>query len=146
MKRKITLTTFAALMVGLVFMSGAHAQNQVRAVADTGIITIGPNQILRISGDGVDQDDAIAFRFRRIGYQAVPEAPGITKYSVISNTITNPIMTTGMEGVAIVQGNLIGTDAVRVVVMSSRPNVRVNAALIDAATGNTQVLIALLLP
>jgi hypothetical protein len=55
-------------------------------------------------------------------------------------------MTTGLEGVAIVQGNLIGTDAVRVVVMSNRPNVRVNAALIDAATGNTQVLIALLLP
>jgi len=146
MKRKITLNTFAALIVSLVFLTSAQAQNQVRAVADTGIITIGPNQILRISGDGVDQDDPVVFRFRRIGYQAVSEAPGITKYTVSSNTITNPIMTTGLEGVAIVQGNLIGTDAVRVVVMSNRPNVRVNAALIDTATGNTQVLIALLLP
>ena len=146
MKHKSTLTTLAALVVGLVFLTGAQAQNQVRAVADTGIITIGQNQILRISGDGVDQDDVVTFRFRRIGYQAVTEAPGITKYTAISNTITNPIMTTGMEGVAIVQGNLIGTDAVRVVVMSNRPNVRVNAAVIDAATGNTQVLIALLLP
>ena len=146
MKRKTTLTSFAALVVSLVLLTTAQAQNQLRAVADTGIITIGPNQILRISGDGVDQDDVVTFRFRRIGYQTATEAPGITKYTVISNTITNPIMTTGMEGVAIVQGNLIGTDAVRVVVMSNRPNVRVNAALIDAATGNTQVLIALLLP
>jgi hypothetical protein len=61
MKRKITLNTFAALIVSLVFLTSAQAQNQVRAVADTGIITIGPNQILRISGDGVDQDDPIAF-------------------------------------------------------------------------------------
>ena len=146
MKRKIALTTIMALIIGVILLTSASAQNQVRAVADTGIITIGPNQILRVSGDGVDQDDAVTFRFRRIGYQAAPESPGVTKYTVISNTITNPIMTTGIEGVAIVQGNLIGTDAVRVVVMSNRPNVRVNAALIDAVTGNTQVLIALSIP
>lgn len=145
MKRKIALTTFLALSIGLIFLTSARAQNQVRAVADTGIVTIGPNQILRISGDGVDQDDVVTFRFRRIGYQAVSEAPGITRYSVVSNTITNPITATGVDGITIT-GNIVGADAVRVVVMSNRPNVRVNAALIDAATGNTQVLIALLLP
>ena len=119
----------------------------MRAVADTGVITIGPNQILRISGDGVDQDDVIALRFRRIGYQATFEAPGITRYSRVSNVITNPILVTGGDGVSFsVQGNQIGTDATRVIVMSNRPNVRVNAALIDAATGTTQVLVGLLIP
>lgn len=146
MKRKITLTGLIALTIGIVFITSNHAQNQVRVVADTGIISIGPNQILRISGDGVDQDDPITFRFRRVGYQATTEAPGIMKYSIVSSTITNPIVVDGGEGVALVQGNQIGTDAVRIIVMSNRPNVRVNAALVDAATGNTQVLIALLLP
>ncbi|HKP69293.1 MAG TPA: hypothetical protein VJV05_08415 [Pyrinomonadaceae bacterium] len=147
MKRKLNLIAITAMCIGLTFITSVHAQTQVRAVADTGIISIGPNQILRISGDGVDQDDAITLRFRRIGYAATSEDLGITKFSVVSSVLTNPILVNGREGVSmVIMGNLIGTDAVRVIVMSNRANVRVNAALIDAATGNTQVLIALLIP
>jgi hypothetical protein len=150
MKRRIAISTAVVLSVILISLViadyPAEAQNQLRVVADTGIITPGPNQILRVSGDGVDQDDVITFRFRRIGYQAVSEGPGITRYSAISDTITNSITATGVDGITATGVDGIGIDATRIIVMCNRPNVRVNGALIDAATGTTQVLIALLLP
>jgi hypothetical protein len=151
MKRKITLSIALTLSIVLVFLTGSdssvEAQNQIRVIADTGVLTLGPNQILRISGDGVDQDDAITLRFRQMTYQQNACGGGVCKYAVASQTLSAPV--TLMPGEAVsysVQGNQIGTDGVRIVVLSNSRNVRANAMIIDEATGQVESLLALLLP
>ena len=58
---------FSASLLSICLAATAYGQRKI-FVFDTGMVTLGPNQILRISGDGVDQDDVITLRFRRIQY------------------------------------------------------------------------------
>lgn len=151
MKRKIILTI--ALVLGAVFAvlmpsdltTNAQQRNQFRL--DTGVITPGPGQKVRvsISGDGVDQDDVIQVRFRRLGYI---EQDNLLR--VASQSTTNPITLGPNEAASfdisreefnsvrgIVSGSLIGTDA---------KSVRATVHIIDENTGEVQSLLALLLP
>jgi hypothetical protein len=151
MKHKIILTIAVVLgSVIVVLMSSdsttnAQQRNQFRL--DTGVITAGPGQKVRvsISGDGVDQDDVIQVRFRRLGYI---EQDNLLR--VASQSTTDPITLGPNEAASfdisreefngvrgIIMGNLIGTNA---------KNVRATVHIIDEATGEVQSLMALLLP
>lgn len=138
MKKKIIVAT--ALFLGIVLAAlassnrAALAQNQMRVVADTGVITLGPNQILRVSGDGVDQDDPVTLRFRRIRYAQGNCDGGICRLAVASQTTSQPV--------TLVPNEIAVVDAAdytvwRMVVLGNRRNVRVTAAIIDATTGET---------
>ena len=146
MKRKITLSI--ALVLGIVLLSLIKSGSTVNAEPpqrfdwDTGVVTLGANQILRISGDGVDQDDVI-IRFRRMSYTQPVCDGGVCKQSISAQTVSAPVRLAPNEAAVI---DCEGYAYCRVVVSSNSRNVRVNASIIDAVTGKTQVLIALLIP
>src|SRR5687768_13755598 len=98
MKRRILLLTTLALVIGAASFTTsdrtASAQTQMRPVADSGVITLGPDQVLRVSvaaGD-VTGDDNIRVRFRQTGYEPCPASP---KLCVASQTTSSPITLAG---------------------------------------------------
>src|SRR5688572_23336939 len=102
MKRNAMVVLASVMCLGLmlIFSSAAHSQT-LRPLGDTGILPIGPNQILRISGDGVDQDDVVV-RIRRINYSQTGCAPGnICKHSILSQTLSAPITLAPGEAVSL---------------------------------------------
>jgi hypothetical protein len=150
MRRQITLSI--ALVVSVVLLSlmssgaTARAQNQLRPVADTGILTLGPNQVLRVTvaaGD-LDGDTAVSVRIRRMGYIEEDNL-----YKIASQTTSDRITLMPGEGALMnvtdgMSNTILG---VRAVVLSNSRNVRVTGQIIDTATGQVNsVLIAILLP
>jgi len=142
-KRKITLSIALVLSIVLVALTSSDspvaAQNQLRIVADTGFIAATLDQdinSLRVTVNTGAGDDAIAVRFRRIDYTQIACDGGICKHEISAQTTSDPIILQPGEAVSLnVQGNQIGTDGVRIVVLSSSRNVRVNGSIIDAVTG-----------
>ena len=102
------------------------------------LVTVATGDII---GDGT-----IAVRFRRLEYMQTACDGGVCRQVISAQTASAPMIIPSNEAASVVAGNLIGTDVTRVIVTTNSRNVRVNAALIDVATGETQVLIALLLP
>jgi hypothetical protein len=151
MKSRAMFSIGLAVCLGLMLILSSAAYSQtLRPLGDTGILPIGPNQILRISGDGVDQDDVVV-RIRRISYSQTGCAPGnICKHSILSQTLSAPITLAPGEAVSLdILGNQIGADVsgTRIIISSNNPKVRLNASFIDVFTNQTtSVLIALLLP
>ena len=143
MKRKIILSIALFLSIGLVSLTSSDspvaAQNQLRIVADSGFIAATLDQdinSLRVTVNTGAGDDAIAVRFRRIDYTQIACDGGICKHEISAQTTSDPIILQPGEAVSLnVQGNQIGTDGVRIVVLSSSRNVRVNGSIIDAVTG-----------
>jgi len=155
MKRKKTLSLVLTLSVLLLLMSSdsvAHGQQRGKRVSfDTGIITLGPDQLLRvaIAGDAdgdADVDGADFLVLKRMGY--IEQA---NIYRLASQVTTDRIRLRQGEAVSIdinqtefnavrcvVQGNFNGTDA---------KNARVTVQIINRITNQVDsVLIALLLP
>jgi hypothetical protein len=149
-------TTSLALTLGLLVSlvslpSPALGQAPRPFRADTGIVTPGPNQILRITVATGAGNDALTLRFRRTNYLEGACGGGVCKHTVASQATSAPITLTNGEGATfdiapgsssavrgLVAGNLIGTDR----------SVVVKAVIIDTTTGAQvdSVLIALLLP
>ena len=124
---------FGALLLSTCLAVTGSGQQKRGFVFDTGMVTLGPNQILRISGDGVDQDDAITLRFRRIQYSQGPCNAGVCKHS-ISLQITSPptTLTQGETATIDIPNNSFG---VRAAVLSNSQDVRVTAQIVDQTTG-----------
>ena len=145
MKRKITLSVALVLSVALLLMtfdSATRAQPPERFVADTGVVKLGPNQILRIT-IGPDIRDRIIVRFEQTSYtQNGCNADGVCKLTG-TNTLTGPI--TLMPGEAASYDILAAGTYGRGIVVTNNRNAHVNASIIDMTTGQVDaVLIALL--
>ena len=154
MKRRITLSIALALSIVLVSLmssdSTANAQQERRLSFDTGILTLGPGQILRISVNAGAGNDTMNVRFTKIEYIRRCTYPICGLFRTSQTTSETTTLTAG-EGVSIdinqvefnavrgiVAGNFIGTD-----VKAPRATVQI----IDEATGEVKsVLIALLIP
>ena len=145
MKRHITpsLLLTLSLLISLVSSPlGAQAQPPPeRFRFDTGIITLGPNQVLRVTvatGD-VNGDNAIAVRFRRMGYI---EQGNI--YKVAAQVTTAPVMLGPGEGAFVdIPSSFLGGlfVGVRGMVLSSSPDVRVTAQIVDTDTGKVVAMV-----
>ncbi len=140
MKRKITFSIALALSVVLLTlmtsdMTVKAQPGGLRPIADTGVLTLGPNQILRISGDGVDQDDVVTLRFRRIGYAQGACSGGVCKHTVESQINSGLITVTPSEAVWMDIDRTPGSSAVRVVLLSNSRKVRVSASIVNTLTG-----------
>ncbi len=141
MKRKITLTM--ALVLGSLLLSlassdsTARAQQQAKFRADTGIVTLGPNQVLRVTATAdVDGNDFLAVRFRRIQYTKGTCNGGVCKLGSVTDLIIDPIAlmpgeTTSMD----LSQN--GFDGARIMFQANRRNVRATAMIINTVTGET---------
>jgi hypothetical protein len=148
MKRQMTLSIALVLSVVLLSLmssdSAAGAQNQMRVVADTGIIRLGPHQVLHVSaaqtGDGLILGNLLTVRFRQLRYI---EQDNLYK---IASQITSPLITLAPNEGAFVKSEVASIDAAdlvvwRTLVLSDKRNVRVSAMIIDTETGKTTQII-----
>ena len=150
MKRKMTLSLILTLstLVSLVSLPAtAQAAPPQRFRADSGVVTLGATQILRITVAGNAGNDAIRVRIRWMQYaaQGCSGMPPVCRHMVVSQG-TTPVETLGPDDA--LSFDVQGTGAgVRVVVESNSPNARVNAMIVDTVTGETKaILIGLLIP
>ena len=140
MKRRIALSIALALSVVALLPassdSTAQAQQRTRFRADTGIVTLAPNQVLRVTVTAVDGADFLTVRFRRMQYAQGACNGGVCKLASVTDLIIDPI--TVMSGEAayidIPQGGFAG---VRGIVMSNRRNAKASATIYNTVTGET---------
>lgn len=154
MKRRITLSLMLALSLLLSLMnsdSAAQTQKGKRVRFDTGIITLGPDQLLRVALAGdfnpdADVDGSDFLVFKRMAYI---EQGNI--YGLASDVATSPIRLAQGEAASI-DINQGVFNAVRCVVIGNfratdPRNARVTVQIINRTTNQVDsVLIALLLP
>jgi hypothetical protein len=142
MKRRIALSIALVLSITLVSLiksdSTANAQPPVRCKADTGVITLGANQKLRVVVTGMGGNDAITVRFRRMEYTQDACGGGVCKLVVASQSMSAPITLMSDEAASF---DILNTAfGVRGVVVSNRRNMRSTAAIIDTITGELTLL------
>lgn len=138
MKRSIALAITLAISVSLLLLvnSESTTQAQLRGKLfhwDTGVVTLGPNQVLRIVGDwNGDGDTTVGFREIRYGQGACNGA--VCKLVIISSTTSGPHNVPAGEGISL---DLVATTYGRGIVTSNRPDVQVTASIINTSTGET---------
>ena len=143
MKRRIILSIALTLSSTLLLLTNSDstvkAQNQIRVVADTGMITLGPNQKLRLSIFD-DTDGAEKISFRRTVYAPGVCSGGICKHTA-SPPITSPVITLQPGESALY--DLIDPQG-QVKVLSNSRRTKVTAMIIDTVTGEivTQIIMA----
>jgi len=145
MKRGITLSI--ALVVSVILLSLMSSDSTVNAEPperhawDTGIVTPGDGQILRVTVVGaLDLNDLYLFRVNQRSYTQNVCNGGVCKLTVASQTVSNPITLMPGEAASMDITPMPGSAGVRAVVVSNRGNVRVTAAIIDAVTGELTIL------
>jgi hypothetical protein len=144
MKRRITLSIMLAscIVYGLQMSSDSTvtAQRPQRYVFDSGIIILdndGETEVARITVATGAGDDAVTIAFRKMAYTETGCSDGVCRQAVSSQSQSAPIVLAPGEAASLsLQGNHIGTNGTRVVVLSSSPNVTVNAAIFDPVTGD----------
>jgi hypothetical protein len=128
MKNMVRLSIALVFSIALLSMT-AMAQGGLKPVADTGVITLGPNQVLRITvaaGD-VTGDGNIRVRFKQMAYI---EQDNI--YRVASTSTSTTIALTSGEATSVDISNL--GSGVRGVVLSNNPRVKVVGIVFDTST------------
>jgi hypothetical protein len=142
MKRKIILSSALILSLTALLLTGSDsrvaAQNQIKVIADTGMITLGQNQILRvIMKDGSNSVTLENFVVRRIEYSPGACNGGICKHTVASQNVSDPIPLRAGEAVSIDFRRCVFPicGGVRGVILSDSRDVQVNAMIIDTVTG-----------
>lgn len=129
MTKKLTLL-FALLFSVLLWSVTASAQGALRSIADTGMIDLGPTEVLRVSvaaGDVTGDGNDIVVRFTQMSYI---EQGNI--YRVGSTNTSAPIALGRREAAAIEIPN--SSAPVRGVVLSSSRNAKVVFIVFDTAT------------
>lgn len=149
MKRKITLSIALALSVAFLSLmssdSTAHAAGQATFVADTGVITLGPNQFLRVTAmvpqRSIVRSVTVTFD-RQMNTHGTCNASGVCVHTVASRTPAEPVTMAPGQGASIDIIPTPSASGVRsevIVAIDMRPDVRpdveVNALIIDGNTG-----------
>src|SRR5687767_3220493 len=104
MKRRMTISI--AFVLGVVVLSlmssGAtvHARKERLFSFDTGIISLGPNQRLRVVTDNKDPDIGYVVRFTRMAYSGAAEGEGV-RYTIESQSTSDAIAVAPGEGFSI---------------------------------------------
>ncbi len=137
MKRRIILSIGLVLSIVLVSLMSSdravNAEPPQRFVWDTGIVTLGENQFLRVvSVDGELGGGLYGVVIKRIEYQQTVCEAGICKQSVASQTTSPPLTVAPNEAVSIDTPN---GGIRRILILSNNRSVKVNAMIIDSATG-----------
>ena len=138
MKRIIALTVALALSVILLSLASSNSATQAQLRGklfhwDTGIVSLGPNQVLRITGDwNGDGDTTVGFREIKYGQGACNGA--VCKLITISTTTSGPHTLAEGEAISL---ELVATTYGRGIVTSNRRDMRVTASIINTSTGET---------
>src|SRR5215203_5737170 len=136
MKRKITISI--ALVMSIVMLSLIKSDSTVRAeppqkfTFDTGIVTLGENQTLRVvSVDGELGGGIYGEVIKRFEYQQTGCEAGICKLTAASQT-TSPLISFAQNEAASIETPSGG--ARRIMIVTDNRNLRVNAIVFDTAT------------
>lgn len=142
MKRKLTLSIALVLSMTIVSLissdSTTQAQNQSRVVADSGVVTLGQNQALRLTVSAGSGNDALTVRFRQLEYMQTACNGGVCKHAVSSQTTSNPItLAPGEAASSQITGKWYEVDltSIRAMVLSNSRDVIVNAQIVNTSTG-----------
>ncbi len=144
MKRRITLSIALVLSIVLVSLmssdSTANAARPQTFVADTGMISLGANQLLRITvapvAGVVVPTGSVTFTIDNVSYAQGTCNGGVCKYSSSSQTTSGPITLAPGEAVSV--DTATGTSGQFRLTFNGQTtvsNVLVNALIIDATTG-----------
>jgi hypothetical protein len=137
MNRK-TVFSFAltfSLLLSLTSFAPARAQQPPRKFReDTGVLTPGLGQILRITVNGLGGNDTIRVRLRWMRYASTgcSGMPAVCRHTVDSEGVT-PLETVDPDEALSFDLQGMG-DGVRVVVESNSPNTRVLGIVFDTST------------
>ena len=137
MKRGITLSL--AVVLGAVLMSLISSASTVQAKkqpvfgADTGIITLGPQQMLRIVTNNKDPDGGYTVNFKQMLYRGIASGGG-SRHNLVSQTTSDTVTVAPGEGFSIDIGT--SESVVRAVVATNSEGVQVTGQIIDTTTGN----------
>ncbi len=142
MKHRITLSI--ALVLSIALLSLMSSDSTVKAErlrtysADTGVVTLGPGQILRITvaPQAGRPTDSFSLNFVKIEYDpSTCNDDGVCIHTVTSRTTTDPVRLMPGESASIDITPTPNSSAVRSVVTVDSPDVQVNAFIIDIDTG-----------
>jgi len=137
MKRSIAWTV--ALVVGLILLSLVSSDSVTQAQQrrlfqwDTGVVSLGPNQVLRITGDWNGDSDTIV-GFREIKYGQGSCSGNVCKLITISTTTSGPHRLVSGEAISL---ELVATTYGRGILTSNHRDMRVTASIINTTTGET---------
>jgi hypothetical protein len=141
MKRRITLSTALALsIVVLSLMSWEPTANAAAArtyFADSGMVTLGPNQIFRVTVANTSSTRSLIVTFSA-QVTTVTCVGGVCTHTVASQTTTSPVTLTPGQAAShdIIQPP--GAGAMRAIVAANSPDMQVNGLIIDATTGDVR--------
>lgn len=139
MNRRMILTLALGLSLLLPLVgsdSAVQAQSAGRRVADTGIVSLGPGQFLRVTVASGSRDD-VRVRFRWFGYSQSGCNQGVCALSIASQ-FTGDLMTLA-PGEAFIF-DVPNAENARVTVSSNSRDVRINAHVVDATTSQIIVV------
>lgn len=136
---KLRMIVSIALVFGVVGLSlfssvpAAYAGKERVFRYDTGIITLGPNQLLRIVTDNKDPDGGYVVRFTQMTYAGTATGAG-SRWNILSQATSDATTVAPGEGFSIDIGT--SENLVRAVVLSDTESLHVTAQIIDTTTGN----------
>ena len=137
MKRSIALAVALAVSGILLLLASSDSVSQAQQRRlfhwDTGVVSLGPNQVLRITGDwNGDGDTTVGFREIKYGQGACNGA--VCKLVIIGTTTSGPHNVPAGEGISL---DLVATTYGRGIVTSNRRDAQVTASIINTLTGDT---------
>ena len=130
----LSLALTVGLLLSLVTLPAvAQGQTKRKPIADTGMVTLAENQVLRVVGDW-NGDGGITVQFRQVAYAPVACNAGVCEHDIVSQSMSAPVTLMPGQAASIdIESHSFG---VRGMVLSDNPSVHVNAMVVDKTTGN----------
>ena len=140
----VALASSLALLLFSVSDSAAQGPPRRRLVADTGMVTLGPNQMLRLSIASRTGPfaDGVVLEFVQVAYGEGTCSGGVCTHPVLSRSTSGPVTLGPGQGASLEIAN--SAFGVRGLVLSNDRDVRALAEIIDG-TSNTLQIIAVLI-
>ncbi|HEU4715089.1 MAG TPA: hypothetical protein VFS76_26305 [Pyrinomonadaceae bacterium] len=135
MKRSIALAVALVVILLSLASSDSVSQAQQRRLFhwDTGVVPLGPNQVLRLTGDwNGDGDTTVGFREIKYGKGACNGT--VCKLITLSTATSGPQTLSAGEAISL---ELVASTYGRGILTSNRREMRVTASIINTMTGET---------
>jgi len=135
LKRKIALTSALMFTVAVMALmrsdSSTRAQNQNRFVYDTGLVTLGPGQTMKVSfSANGDSGQLLVSLGSYVSGTCSPD--NICRHNLASETSHGPVSLMNHEAVTIDVPMAPGASGVRVMTRTNIKNVTVTVSILDA--------------
>ncbi len=143
MKRRITFSIALSLCIGIVGLMISDPSVKAAAsrsyIADSGMITLGPNQIMRVTVANTSSQRSLTVAFTD-QFTSAACSGGVCTHTVTSQTTTDPVTLLPRQAASHDIMPASGASAVRAIVVGNGSNMLVNGLIIDTTTGQSTVM------